>query len=82
MAAPPAKKPAARTVMRPDFGMRGRGFGQFLIEVRSELRKVVWPTREESTKLTSLVVGISIVVGFFLGGLDFLFTKFFELLVK
>jgi len=69
-------------MMRPDFGSRGRGFGQFLVEVRSELRKVVWPTREESTKLTALVVGISMVVGFFLGGVDFLFTKLFELLVK
>jgi len=69
-------------MMRPDFGTRGRGFGQFLVEVRSELKKVVWPTREEMTKLTGLVVGISVFVGFLLGGVDFAFTKLFELLVK
>jgi len=80
--AAPARKSAPRTMMRPDFGTRGRGFGQFLVEVRSELKKVVWPTREEMTKLTSLVVGISVLVGFLLGGVDFAFTKIFELLVK
>jgi preprotein translocase SecE subunit len=80
--AAPARKSTPRTMMRPDFGTRGRGFGQFLVEVRSELKKVVWPTRDEATKLTALVVAISVIVGFFLGGVDFAFTKLFELLVK
>lgn len=48
---------------------------QFLKEVRSELKKVVWPTREEAIKLTALVIAISLVVGFFIGALDFIFAK-------
>jgi len=43
----------------------------FLLEVRAEMRKVVWPTRQETIKYTLAVVGISIVLAAFFGGLDF-----------
>ena len=54
----------------------------FLKEVRTELGKVVWPTREETVRLTIVVVAISVVMGLFIGGLDLLFTKVTELIVK
>lgn len=55
---------------------------KFLKEVRAELGKVVWPSRKEATKLTAIVVGVSIVVGAFIGTLDFIFTKMMEIVVK
>ena len=42
-------------------------------ETRSELRKVVWPTREETTRLTIVVMVISIVIGLILFVGDSLF---------
>jgi len=44
-------------------------------ETRSELRKVIWPTREETTRLTVVVIVISIIIGLilFLGDSLFLF---------
>ena len=49
---------------------------QFLREVRGELRKVAWPTRDE-TKNYSIVVLITIViVGAIIYGLDWLFSTF------
>ena len=71
-----------RPILRPDLTQQGRGIGQFLSEVRSELRKVVWPTREEGAKLTGLVVGISVMIGIVLGVLDFAFSEFFRLLLR
>lgn len=50
-------------------------------EVGSELRKVVWPTREHATKLTALVCGVSAVVGAILGGLDVTLSEFFQTLL-
>ena len=47
----------------------------FLKEVRSELGKVVWPDREQAIQLTILVIAISIIVGVYVGGLDFIFTS-------
>jgi len=52
----------------------------FLKEVRLEMKKVNWPTRKETIKYTLIVVGLSIVVAAFLGGLDaiyqYLLNKF------
>ena len=66
-------------ITRPDFG---KNPAVFLKEVRDELRKVVWPTRSEMIKLTAVVVAVSAVVAVYLGGLDFVFAKGIELLLK
>jgi preprotein translocase subunit SecE len=47
-----------------------------------ELRKVVWPTKKETTNHTLLVIGISLGVAVFLGALDFLLTWLFERFLK
>jgi len=46
----------------------------FLKEVRLEMKKVNWPTRQETIKKTMVVIGISVAVAAFLGTLDFVFT--------
>ena len=45
----------------------------YIKESRAELKKVVWPTRQEATRSTLAVIVISGAVALFLGGLDFLF---------
>jgi len=45
----------------------------FLKEVRRELKKVTWPTRQETIKHTLAVIAISLGVALFLGAADFLF---------
>ncbi len=54
----------------------------FLKEVREELKKVVWPTKDEVIRLTFVVILISLVVGLFLGGIDFILTKLTQILIK
>ncbi len=46
---------------------------QFLKEDRQELKKVSWTTRQETIKYTLIVIGVSVAIAVFLGGLDFLF---------
>jgi preprotein translocase subunit SecE len=46
----------------------------FLKEVRVELKRVTWLTRQQTIKYTLIVIGLSLVVAAFLGGLDFFFT--------
>ena len=46
----------------------------FLKEVRLEMKKVNWPTRQETVRKTLIVIGISVAVAIFLGTLDFIFT--------
>ncbi len=53
----------------------------FLQEVIAELRKSVWPSREETARLTAIVIALAVVIGFFLGGLDRLFAELFNRLI-
>jgi preprotein translocase SecE subunit len=53
---------------------RTEGMFNWVRDVRSELRKCAWPTREEATKLTSVVIAISILVGCVLGLADAVFA--------
>ena len=54
----------------------------FLKEVRDELQKVVWPTRDEIIRLTGVVILVSLIVGIFLGATDFILTKLVGLLIS
>ncbi len=53
----------------------------FFKEVADELKKVVWPTKEEVIRLTGVVILVSVIVGLFLGGADFILTKLVEVLI-
>ena len=63
-------------------GRRGRGNPlDFVRDVRSELRKVAWPNQRETVNLTAVVIAFSVIVGLFLGGIDFLFQELFRFLL-
>ena len=47
----------------------------FLLEVRSELKKVTWPSRKEVSSTTLVVIATSIFFGFYLWGLDLAFSR-------
>lgn len=50
----------------------------FLKDVTSELKKVSWPSREETLKMTIIVIITTVVVGLYVGGIDFGLTKLLE----
>ena len=52
----------------------GREFWQFALASRIELRKVVWPDREETVKTTYVVFIFAVVMGLFFWGLDWVLT--------
>lgn len=58
-----------------------RGIVRFFRETVAELKKVSWPTRQEATQLTLLVLVVVGLSGMILGLLDFLFTELFRLVI-
>ena len=54
---------------------------QYLRETRSELRKVVWPTRREATNLTIIVLAATVAMSALMGLFDFAFTRLFGLII-
>ncbi|HYP40908.1 MAG TPA: preprotein translocase subunit SecE [Chloroflexia bacterium] len=81
-AAPPTRERAKPTA--PDKGA-GKDTGRFaklsgnVRDILSELRKVTWPTREETRNLTIVVVGISATIGVLLGALDAILSYLYRL---
>ncbi|MBI5033601.1 MAG: preprotein translocase subunit SecE [Chloroflexi bacterium] len=61
---------------------RENRISQYVRETRAELRKVVWPTREEAINLTAIVVGTIFVMSIFFGTVDYLLTQLFRLLIS
>lgn len=55
---------------------------EFLRQTRVELGLVKWPTRQETIKLTGLVITISLITSIYLGTIDALFTNLFANLIK
>ena len=67
------------TFSTPDFGSSPI---EYFKQVKVELKKVEWPSKHQVYKATVLVFAVSVVIGAFLGGLDFGFTKLFGLIIK
>lgn len=53
----------------------------YLIEARHELRNVQWPTRADATKLTFVVIGVSLGLAFYLGVFDTAFAYLLKVFV-
>jgi preprotein translocase subunit SecE len=89
---PPAKGPSFRPGGRPQKkaptpaqaeAARQRPFLERIIpqpvrDVISELRKVTWPTREETTRLTVVVIVVAVAIGLALGAVDIGFNWLVE----
>ena len=71
----PSAKPAAQ--VKPE-----NRFVKFFREIRSELRKVVWPSRETVINLTILVLVVCAAVGIVLGLVDYGFEKLITWLIS
>lgn len=56
-------------------------FKQYLSDVRGELRKVVWPTRQETTSTTIVVIAMVILVSLFLWMIDAILASLVQLIV-
>ena len=54
---------------------------RYLSSSKEELKKVAWPSRQETVKKTVLVIIISLLVAVYLGALDYIFTMLLEKIV-
>ena len=54
---------------------------RYFRETMGELRKVSWPSRQEATSLTIVVLIVITLMSTFLGVLDFIYSRFFILIL-
>ncbi len=67
-----------KIAVRPQTGSIKR----FYSETVGELKKVNWPTRQEATNLTTIVLIVIGAMAIFLGVLDILISRLFALLLN
>jgi len=77
-----ARSPVRRSgrQIAPDSKRSGLSL-QFFRDIIAELRRVTWPSREQATRLTVLVIIISISVGIILGVFDMMFSRGIKFLI-
>ena len=59
----------------------GRKVMRFLRESRAEMKKVFWPTKKDVWYSTLVVIGLTVVVGFYLGVVDAVLTRLLALFI-
>lgn len=55
---------------------------EYLKETKTELKHVIWPTGAQTLAFTVIVIVLSILVGYFLGIFDFIFSKGLEKIIS
>jgi preprotein translocase subunit SecE len=63
------------------FGRIIPGIRRYFGEIAAEMKKVVWPTKDEITRLTMMVILIAGSIGVFLGVADYGFTRLMKLIL-
>jgi preprotein translocase subunit SecE len=77
------ERPKTRPVANAPAAQPTNAFGRLrnnYNDIMAELRKVTWPSREETRNLTIVVIGISVALGAVLGGLDYILYTLYSLI--
>ncbi len=81
----PVQSLSAATVEKPVGSPGGGNFiakaSEFFREVKVELKKVVWPTRKQTTGTTVVVIIFVFVVAVFLGVFDYSLSKLVQVVL-
>jgi preprotein translocase subunit SecE len=55
---------------------------EYFQETKAELKHVIWPSRAQTIYYTLIVVILSVIVAYYLGIFDFLFTRGLEKIIS
>ncbi len=55
---------------------------EYFKETKTELKHVIWPSRSQTLYYTLIVIILSVVIAYYLGIFDFLFSKGLEKVIS
>ena len=79
--AEPNQKPAEKKPAEKKPGVFAR-LKKYFRDTKSEVKKVAWPTKQQTINNTGVVIACIVVVGAFIGVLDAVFTYGLQALLK
>jgi preprotein translocase subunit SecE len=57
-------------------------FQDYIRNTRAELRKVTWPTRNQTVNLSLIVLAVTAAMAVFLGAVDYLFSQVVRVIIS
>ena len=77
------KKLAQKKEKKPNIFVRaGKRIARWFREMKSELKKVVWPSRKQIINNTLIVIAFVAIAAIVVGGVDILLTTLVDLVLK
>jgi preprotein translocase subunit SecE len=61
---------------------KGNGIIVFFREVKAEVKKITWPSKDETKKAFIAVVVFTLLYTILVGGLDFIFSSLFKIILN
>ncbi len=55
---------------------------KYIKEVRAEIRKVTWPSRQEAFRLSAIVVVVMVIMSAFMAIVDFAFSRLMQAIIS
>lgn len=55
---------------------------EYLKDTKAELKHVIWPTRSQTFFYTAIVIILSVVIAYYLGVFDFIFSLFLQRIIS
>jgi len=62
--------------------VKRNGLFNFLKEVKSEVKRITWPSKDETKKAFIAVIVFTLMYTILVGGLDFIFESLFKIIFK
>ena len=62
--------------------VKGNSLFNFLKEVKSEVKRITWPSKDETKKAFIAVIVFTLMYTILVGGLDFIFESLFKIIFK
>jgi len=78
----PSKQQTTGRQESKSLSSRAAELREFFEQSKGELKKVVWPTRKETTATTIAVLIVVALMGVFLGAVDTLLSKLMQLVLS
>ena len=73
---------SAKNEAKTEKAVKKNGLFGFFREVKAEVKRITWPSKDETKKEFVEVVIFTLIYILLVGGLDFIFKNLFEIILK
>ena len=70
-----AKRVLLRKPLKGGFLINMSKITEYLKETKTELKHVIWPTKNQTFYYTLIVIILSVIIAYYLGVFDFIFSQ-------